>query len=77
MIDDDEPRLVYPLTSPQLQPREAKMSDEEAQEALQPAGSLGESDPSYEAVVGDVATIIASARNSAARSVNAALTAAY
>lgn len=53
------------------------MSDEEAQEALQPARSLGESDPSYQAVVGDVATIIASARDSAARSVNAALTAAY
>ena len=77
MIDDDELRLVYPLTSPVPQPRETIMSDEEAQEALQPAGSLGERDPSYQAVVGDVATIIESARDSAARSVNAALSAAY
>jgi len=53
------------------------MSDEEVQEELQQAGNLGESDPSYQAVVGDVANIIASARDSAARSVNAALTVAY
>ena len=33
MIDDGEPRLVYPLTSPVSQPRETVMQDEEAQEA--------------------------------------------
>ena len=53
------------------------MSDEDTRQELQPSGDLGERDPSYQAVVGDVAVIIAAARDSAARSVNAALTVAY
>lgn len=53
------------------------MTDEHAQEALKPVGNLSERGSSYQAVVGNVATIIASARDSAARPANAALTAAY
>ncbi len=65
------------LTSLPSQPREATMPDEDANGTAQPAGSLDRRDPLYQTVVGDVASIIASARDSAVRSVNAALTAAY
>ena len=40
-------------------------------------GGIGEQNAPYEAVVGDVSQIIDAARDSAARSVNAAMTAAY
>lgn len=50
------------------------MSDEKTRQELQPAGDLGEGDRTYQDIVGDVATMIAKARDSAARSVNAALT---
>ena len=53
------------------------MSDENTRRDLQPARDLGERAPSYETVAGDVAAIVAAARDSAARSVNAALTVAY
>jgi hypothetical protein len=53
------------------------MSEENTRRELQPADDLSEGDLSYQAVVGDVAAIIAAARDSAARSVNAALTVAY
>lgn len=44
MVDEDEPRLVFSLTSSSLHPREATMADEDAVEALVPADSLSERD---------------------------------